>query len=103
MKGREGCRCQKTVPSDMSPAMYPCWYDGGSAGSCVSGFEGVSGDGVDGRGVRLAMATFRSGSEREIRVQRYAFLENNCAIARPMPRLPPVMRTCRGRCAMVVG
>ena len=63
----------------------------------------MSWDEVDGRGVRLAMAVFKSGSEREIRVQRYAFLEKSCAIARPMPRLPPVMSTCRGRCAMVVG
>ena len=54
----------------------------------------VSGDDVlDGRGCRVATAALRCSSERDIRVQRYAFFANSCAIASPMPRLPPVMRT----------
>jgi hypothetical protein len=87
----------------MSPAICPCWYGEldvpDSLDASLSPGEAWSPE--DDKGDKLARAFFRFSSEREIRVQRYAFLENNCAIARPMPRLPPVMRTCFGRLAMV--
>lgn len=53
-----------------------------------------------GRGRNEDTAVLRSCSERDISVQRYEFFANNCAMARPMPRLPPVTRICRGLAAM---
>lgn len=44
---------------------------------------------------RLATAALREASERERRVQRYEFEAKSRAIERPMPRDPPVIRTCR--------
>lgn len=44
-------------------------------------------------GVKVFRAVSRFSFEREIRVQRYDFLAKACAIARPIPRLPPVMST----------
>lgn len=87
----------------MSPAICPCWYGELDVPDSLDGSlsSGEAWSPEDDKGDKLARAFFRFSSEREIRVQRYAFLENNCAIARPMPRLPPVMRTCFGRLAMV--
>ena len=73
----------------MLPAMY--WWET----SCEEDVESC----VD-RGCNEDTATLRSCSERDTRVQRYVFFANNCAIARPMPRLPPVTRMCRGLAVM---
>ncbi len=43
------------------------------------------------------MALLRSSSVRDISVQRYERFANAWATARPIPRLPPVMRTWRAR------
>jgi hypothetical protein len=40
-------------------------------------------------------AVVREEGEREMRVQRYVCEAKRRAMARPMPRLPPVMRTWR--------
>ena len=60
-----------------------------------------SGFWYSGSGCSVATAAFRASSERAIRVQRYPFFAKSCAMERPMPREPPVMRAWRGRAAMV--
>jgi hypothetical protein len=62
---------------------------------------GVS-DGVGaGRGCSVATAAFSASSDREMRVQRIPCLAKSWAMARPMPREPPVMRAWRGRDTML--
>lgn len=43
----------------------------------------------------VVRAEAREVGERDMSVQRYEVLAKSCAMLRPTPRLPPVMRACR--------
>lgn len=64
---------------DIEPAIYWCFSP-----DDVVGFKVVN-------------AASRLSFERDNRVQRYDCLAKHWAMARPIPRLPPVMRTWRAR------
>jgi hypothetical protein len=55
----------------------------------------------EGKGGNEATAALSASSPRAINVHLYPFEAKRCAVERPMPRLPPVMRMCGGRGGIV--
>lgn len=79
-----------------------CSWDSSSGEDADDDSDGGGDDDGVGRGCNDATAVFNASSEREMIVQRYPCLAKSCAMERPMPREPPVIRTWRGREVAIV-